>query len=357
MHMSVVLVTGSSGLVGSAVVSEFHERGFTVLGIDNDQRATFFGKQASTQDVTAKNIAKFRNFLHESVDIRDWSALERLFKKYGRQIEAVVHCAAQPSHDWSATDPATDFAINAVGTLNVCELTRSFSPDATIVHMSTNKVYGDSPNKIELEELGTRFEPVRGSPYFSHGIDEKMSIDASMHSPFGVSKASADLIVQEYGRYFEMKTVVLRGGCLTGPLHRGAELHGFLSYLVKCTVWGEKYTVFGYKGKQVRDNIHSRDLASAIWEAYISSGNGEVYNIGGSRFSNVSLLEAVQKVETISARKLDLEMGPNSRKGDHKWYVSDIRKFEVAHPSWRLTVGIDEILEEMVSFESSRKSG
>lgn len=353
--MSVVIVTGSSGLVGAETVRRFHDEGYEIVGIDNNFREVFFGSKAGTSNVAEMQKRDFPNFRHEPVDIRDTEEIRQIFKRFSGSISGVVHCAAQPSHDWSASNPKIDFEVNANGTLNLLEAFREFSPEAVFIFMSTNKVYGDSPNSFPMVEAHSRWELDEISGYSQFGFDEKLSIDGSTHSPFGVSKAAADLMVQEYGRYFGLKTVVFRGGCLTGPLHQGAELHGFLSYLVRCAVWGEEYTVFGYKGKQVRDNIHSRDLVSAFWEAFNDPEAGEVYNIGGSRFANVSVLEAIEAIERRSKRKLGFSIDPGNRKGDHIWYVSDIRKFEVRYPSWKLTLGIEDILREMVEAEEFRR--
>jgi CDP-paratose 2-epimerase len=346
--MSIVIVTGSSGLVGAEAVLRFHSEGLHVIGIDNDMRSKFFGEAASTVHVMQRQSQLLDNFEPVNVDIRDNISLNNVFSNFGSNITGVIHCAAQPSHDWAARDPVLDFEVNAIGTLNMLEQTRKHCPEASFIFMSTNKVYGDSPNNLEFTEQATRYEVSELSPYYANGIDEYMTIDQSLHSLFGVSKASADLMVQEYGRYFGMNTVTLRGGCLTGPLHQGAELHGFLSYLVKCAVRQMPYTIFGHKGKQVRDNIHSRDLVEAFWQIYRNPRSGEVYNIGGSRFSNISMLEAISMIEKRARRKLKYTISDESRLGDHIWYVSDIRKFKNHYPEWDLTIGIEEILDEMV---------
>lgn len=344
--MPVAIVTGSGGLIGSEAVQHFARCGYDVVGLENDMRAGFFGPEASTSHVTARLLADHPEFRSEDVDIRDRDAVERVFREHGTAVELIVHAAAQPSHDWAASDPQTDFGVNANGTLNLLEAARAHCPDAPFVFCSTNKVYGDTPNRLPLRELEKRLE-LPSSHRYHRGIDASMSIDASTHSLFGVSKAAADLLVQEYGRYFEMPTVCFRGGCLTGPQHAGAKLHGFLAYLMKCTVTGTPYTVFGYAGKQVRDNIHSADLVAAF-EAYQRAPRpGAVYNIGGGRFSNCSMLEAIEACERIAARELNWELGPEPRIGDHRWWISDLAPFEADYPDWRPRYGIEDILREM----------
>lgn len=350
-----ILVTGAGGLVGSQAVAYYAEKCEDVIGIDNNMRSYFFGEEGSVES-TIRRLKSNKRYRHFSVDIRDSNEVQRIFQTYGNEIQAVIHCAAQPSHDWASKEPHTDFAINAVGTLNLLEAYRSFCPKASFVFTSTNKVYGDSPNFLPLVERETRWDV--SSEHYAHkfGIDENFGIDASTHSIFGVSKTSADLMVQEYGRYFGLNTVCFRGGCLTGPGHQGAQLHGFLSYLVKCCVNEKKYTVFGYKGKQVRDNIHSHDLVSAF-DHYIKCPRpGEVYNIGGGVFSNVSMIEAIDKVQNLSGKKLDYDISDQSRIGDHVWYVSDLRKFMTHYPTWNVTRRIDDILQEMVSVECEKSS-
>jgi CDP-paratose 2-epimerase len=344
--VSVALVTGSAGLIGSETCKWFHERGFDVVGVDNDLRAWFFGPKASTAGIRAQLEASLPRYRHHAIDIRDADKLREVFTRYGKAIQVVVHTAAQPSHDWAARDPVADFGINAVGTLNLLECTRRFCPEAVFIFTSTNKVYGDMPNRLPLIELETRWEIERSHPCFV-GIDETMSIDQSKHSLFGVSKVAADVLVQEYGRYFGMKTACFRGGCLTGPAHAGAELHGFLAYLMKCCVTGTPYRVFGYKGKQVRDNIHSYDLVAAFWEFSCAPRSGEVYNMGGSRHSNCSMLEAIQLCEQISGRKLKWTYVEESRIGDHIWYISDVRRFQSHYPGWKYRYGFREILKEI----------
>jgi CDP-paratose 2-epimerase len=348
-----IIVTGSAGLIGSETVKHFANDGASVIGIDNDMRAKFFGEEASTGKVRDDLIAKVRGYKHHDIDIRDANALTDLFKKHTPNISAVVHSASQPSHDWAARDPKTDFGINANGTLNMLEAARKFCPEAPFVFLSTNKVYGDTPNRLPLRELSKRWEIEAGHDY-EPGIPESMSIDQTKHSLFGASKAAADLLVQEYGRYFGMPTVSLRGGCLTGPAHAGTELHGFLSYLMVCTVSGRRYRVFGYKGKQVRDNIHSFDLVQAIAHFIRAPRAGEVYNIGGSRHANCSMLEAIELCEAISGQKLSWQYEETNRIGDHIWWISDVRKFQSHYPAWKFRYGLREILEEIYQATSPR---
>jgi len=343
-------VTGAGGLVGSEAVAFFHGQGFEVVGIDNDSRAEFFGKEASTRasvESLEERLPRFSNF---SVDIRASEDLNEIFMKYGSNIKLVIHAAAQPSHDWAARSPIRDFNVNAVGTLNLLEASREYAPESVFIHMSTNKVYGDMPNRLLFKDDGLRITPTDDA-IAQFGFDENLSIDQSTHSIFGVSKASADLMVQEYGRYFGMRTVSFRGGCLTGPGHRGTQLHGFLSYLVKCAVYGVPYTIFGYGGKQVRDNIHSSDLVSSFWNFYKNPGVGRVYNIGGGPESNISVLEAIQRIEEIAGYKIEYSLVPTNRTGDHKWYVSDLRKFKSDYPNWTKVYSTDSILEEMLEAE------
>jgi CDP-paratose 2-epimerase len=341
-----LIVTGSAGLIGSETVRHFSGEGWRVVGIDNDMRAQFFGKEASTRRTRDELIVNVRGYEHHDADIRDAKVINALFKKHSANISAVVHSASQPSHDWAARDPQTDFGVNANGTLNLLEAARKFCPEAPFVFMSTNKVYGDTPNHLPLRELSKRWEIEPGHEY-EPGISESMSIDQTKHSLFGASKAGADLIVQEYGRYFGMPTVSFRGGCLTGPDHAGTELHGFLSYLMICTVIGRRYRVFGYKGKQVRDNIHSFDLVNAIAHFIRAPRAGEVYNIGGSRHSNCSILEAIDLCEEIAGQKLDWQYEETNRIGDHIWWISDVRKFQSHYPQWKFRYGLREILNEI----------
>jgi CDP-paratose 2-epimerase len=351
--MRTIIVTGSAGLIGSETVKRFAEEGARVVGIDNDMRARFFGAEASTKKTRDNLIANVRGYDHHDLDIRDASAVAELFKRYHGKIDAIVHTASQPSHDWAARDPQTDFTVNANGTLNLLEAARIFSPEAPFVFTSTNKVYGDSPNRLPLQELARRWE-IEPRHEYEQGISESMSIDYSKHSLFGTSKAAADLLVQEYGRYFGMPTVSFRGGCLTGPAHAGTELHGFLSYLMICAVSSRSYRVFGYKGKQVRDNIHSFDLVEAFVEFVRAPRSGEVYNIGGSRHSNCSMLEAIELCEDISGRKLSWSYEETNRIGDHIWWISDVGKFQKHYPTWKFRYSLPGILEEIHRAVSER---
>ena len=344
--MPVAIITGAGGLIGSEAVEHFIGEGFDVVGIENDMRASFFGPESSTSHVTERLVSEHSTFNWENADIRDVDAIDRIFREHAGQIELVVHTAAQPSHDWAASAPQVDFGVNANGTLNLLEAARAHCTDAPFVFCSTNKVYGDTPNRLPLQDLEKRLELPEDHPYYK-GIDTSMSIDNCTHSLFGVSKAAADLLVQEYGRYFDMPTVAFRGGCLTGPQHAGAKLHGFLAYLMKCTVTGTPYTVFGYAGKQVRDNIHSADLIAAF-DAYRKAPRAAaVYNIGGGRFSNCSMLEAIEICERVSGLELSWEMGEEPRIGDHRWWISDLAPFEADYPDFKLRYGVEDILQEM----------
>ncbi|UPA22488.1 NAD-dependent epimerase/dehydratase family protein [Candidatus Peribacteria bacterium] len=341
-----ILVTGSAGLIGSEAVKHYCTGSHDVHGIDNDMRKYFFGEGAST-DWNRKQLEQtFPNYTHHTLDIRDLAGLETLFK--AERFDRIIHTAAQPSHDWAAKEPLTDFGVNAQGTLNLLELTRLHSPEAVFIFTSTNKVYGDTPNALPLLELETRYELPMDHPFYK-GIDESMSIDHSTHSVFGASKVAADVMVQEYGKYFGMKTGVFRGGCLTGPSHSGAKLHGFLAYLVLSIAKGQPYTIMGYKGKQVRDNIHSSDVISAF-DAFADNPRcGEAYNIGGTRFSNISMVEAIRKVEALTGNKADVTYTDENRIGDHIWYISDMSKFQSHYPAWKQQYDIDTILEQMVA--------
>jgi len=352
--MKTAIITGSAGLIGSESVRFFADKGFQIVGIDNDMRKVFFGEDASTSWNRDKLKEELRGYEHYDTDIRDKQKIEQLFSKYNGDIELVIHTAAQPSHDWAARDPFTDFTVNANGTLILLEMTRKYCPDAIFIFTSTNKVYGDLPNRLPLIELETRWEIDNGHKYYD-GIDEAMSIDHCKHSLFGASKVAADIMVQEYGKYFGMKTVAFRGGCLTGPAHSGAELHGFLAYVAKCSVQNKKYTIFGYKGKQVRDNIHSNDLIRAFWYFFQKPRVGEVYNIGGSRHSNCSILEAVQMIQELTGNEFKYEVSDHSREGDHLWWISDIRKFKGHYPEWSLKYGIQDIIKEIVEALQERQ--
>ncbi|MFP6581804.1 MAG: NAD-dependent epimerase/dehydratase family protein [Candidatus Hydrogenedentota bacterium] len=345
--MDIAVITGAAGLIGSEAVRFFHEKGYKTVGIDNGMREVFFGEDAST-DWSRKALEKnIPDYTHHSVDIRDREAIEAIFSEYGSDIKIVIHAAAQPSHDWAAKEPYTDFSVNANGTQTMLESTRLYCPDATFIFTSTNKVYGDTPNNLPLIEHELRWEVAPDHPYAAHGIDESMSIDQCKHSLFGVSKVAADVLVQEYGRYFGMKTACFRGGCLTGPGHSGAELHGFLSYLMKCAITKTPYTVFGYKGKQVRDNIHSYDLINMFWHFFQNPREGEVYNAGGSRYSNCSMLEAITMCETMSGNTMDYTLVDENRIGDHIWYVSSVRKFQYHYPDWAYRYTLDDIMQQI----------
>ncbi len=353
--MNIAIVSGSNGLIGSESVSFLADKMDLIIGIDNDQRAYFFGSDASTRWNKAVLESKYPNYKPHNYDIRDYASLETLFKEYGSDIKIIVHTAAQPSHDWAAKEPLTDFTINANGTLNFLELTRNYCPDAVFIFTSTNKVYGDTPNLLPLVELEKRWEIAETHPYYAEGIDEQMSIDHSKHSIFGASKVAADVMVQEYGRYFNMKTAVFRGGCLTGPQHSGAQLHGFLSYLMKCAITGQQYTIFGYKGKQVRDNIHAWDLVNMFWNFYEAPRRGgEVYNAGGGRFSNCSMLEAIEICEKITDKKMNYQYTDDNRSGDHIWYISDVSRFKAHYPGWDYKYSLETTMEQIFMHLKSR---
>lgn len=346
--MNIAVITGSAGLIGSEAAKFFHSKGLEILGIDNNLRKYFFGEDGST-NWNRKELQKtLKHYKHIDIDIRDQGAIDNLFKTHGKNIALVIHTAAQPSHDWAAKEPLTDFSINANGTLNILEATRKYCSDATIIFTSTNKVYGDLPNALPLIENETRWELDETHAYAEFGIDESMSIDQSKHSLFGVSKVAADVMAQEYGRYFGLKTGIFRGGCLTGPAHSGAELHGFLAYLVKCAITGRPYTIFGYKGKQVRDNIHSYDLINSFWYFFKKPKVAAVYNMGGSRFSNCSMLEAIDTVQEMSGYKLNYSISEEARSGDHIWWISDVRKFQTDYPDWKFKYNLESILEDIL---------
>lgn len=345
--MSVIIITGSAGLIGAEAVSFFAEKGFEIVGVDNDMRRYFFGEDAGTGWSRRRLEERFSSYRHVEADIRDQDAMERLFAHHGRSVALVIHTAAQPSHDWAAREPFTDFTVNANGTLNLLEMTRRHCPDAPFIFTSTNKVYGDTPNRLPLVETETRWELDPEHPFAEHGIDESMSVDQTLHSLFGASKVAADVLVQEYGRYFGLKTACFRGGCLTGPGHSGAELHGFLAYLVKCAVTDTPYTVYGYQGKQVRDNIHSFDLVNAFWHVFRNPRPGQVYNIGGGRASNCSMIEAIAMTEHLTGRPMRWSYNETNRVGDHVWWISDIRKFMAHYPGWSITRGVDRIIGEI----------
>jgi CDP-paratose 2-epimerase len=352
--MPTAIVTGSGGLIGSESVCHLVEAGYDVVGLENDMRARFFGPDASTAHTTEALVRRYpHEFRSLETDIRDADAVNRAFGERAGEIEVVIHTAAQPSHDWAASDPQTDFAVNANGTLNLLEAARTHAQDATFVFCSTNKVYGDLPNELPLVELECRLELPEGHRYH-RGIDTTMSIDRSTHSLFGVSKAAADLLVQEYGRYFQMPTVCFRGGCLTGPNHAGTQLHGFLSYLMRCTMTGDPYTVFGYEGKQVRDNIHAADLVEAFAAFHSAPRPGAVYNIGGGRRSNCSMLEAIQLCQEVVGRELDWTLGEENRIGDHRWWISDLEPFRRDYPGWDIAHDVPDILREIYERNAER---
>lgn len=345
--MEIGIVTGSAGLIGSEAVRFFAKKNFKIIGIDNNMRKVFFGEEASTEENKKKLQEEIPRYIHYDIDIRERQKIEKLFKEYSTDIKLIIHTAAQPSHDWAAKDPFTDFTINANGTLLLLEMTRIHCPQAVFIFTSTNKVYGDNPNYLPLVELETRWELDEKHPYCKNGIDETMSVDQTMHSLFGASKLAADSLVQEYGKYFGMKTVCFRGGCLTGPRHKGTMLHGFLHYLVKCAIEGREYTIFGYKGKQVRDNIHSYDLVNAFYHFYQNPRIGEVYNIGGSRYSNCSMIEAISLCEKNTGKKINYVYVDKPRMGDHIWWISDIGKFKSHYPEWKLTYNVEDIIQEI----------
>jgi CDP-paratose 2-epimerase len=345
--MSVAVITGSAGLIGSEASRHFAGAGLDVVGVDNDMRRRFFGDDASTRFQRSRLKRELAGrYRHVSADVRDARRIDRLFRRFGKHVALVIHTAAQPSHDWAAKAPRTDFAVNANGTINLLEATRRHAPDAVFIFTSTNKVYGDSPNRLPLVERETRWEIDPTHPY-AGGIREDMSIDQTLHSVFGASKVAADVMVQEYGRYFGMRTVCFRGGCLTGPNHAATKLHGFLGYLVKCAAVGAPYSVFGYGGKQVRDNIHSHDLIRAFDHVFRAPRVGEVYNIGGGRFSNCSMLEAIRLCEQITGRPMNWSYTDANRKGDHIWWISDVAKFMSHYPTWRLSYDVPRICREI----------
>jgi CDP-paratose 2-epimerase len=351
--LSTILITGSAGLIGSEATRHFHGLGWDVVGVDNDMRQVFFGAEASTQWMSDRLSSDLPGYRHHSLDIRDAAAMDALVRDIANDLKLVIHTAAQPSHDWAAKEPHTDFSVNAVGTLNILEAVRQHAPDAVVLFTSTNKVYGDTPNRLPLLELEKRYELPTDHEYF-RGIPVEMTIDHSTHSLFGVSKVAADLLVQEYGRYFGMRTVTFRGGCLTGPGHSGTELHGFLAYLMKCAATGRHYTIYGYKGKQVRDNIHSADLVSAFEHAGTDPRPGAVYNIGGGRDSNCSMLEAIALCQEITGRELSWSYAEDNRIGDHQWWVSDLAPFRADYPGWKLEYDVPAILREISEANAER---
>jgi len=348
--MKKILVTGSSGLIGSEVCKFFHDKGFKIFGMDNNQRAVFFGPQGDTRWNQYRLQNTLKNFIHLEEDIRNRESILDIFKKI--KPDLIVHTAAQPSHDRAAAIPFDDFDTNAVGTLNLLEASRQFSADSPFIHMSTNKVYGDAPNAIKLKELDSRWE--YDDPKYVNGISENFTIDQSKHSLFGASKVAADVIVQEYGRYFNMPTCCLRGGCLTGPNHSGVQLHGFLSYLMKCNLEQKEYTIFGYKGKQVRDNIHSHDVVNFIWEFSKNPKYAEVYNLGGGKNNSCSLLEAFKKAEDVTGKAMNYVYSDINREGDHICYYSDLSKIRSHYPNWEITKNLEEIFTDIANSWTDR---
>lgn len=353
--MKVVIITGSAGLIGSQACDFFSSKGYKIIGIDNDMRSYFFGEGSSTKESLLSLKSKINDYEHYSVDIRSYDELDVIFKKYSTDIDIVIHTAAQPSHDWAANEPLTDFSINATGTMNMLEVTRLNCPNATFIFTSTNKVYGDTPNKSPyIQEIETRWECFDDLGKLT-SIDETMSIDNTKHSVFGASKVAADVMCQEYGKYFNMNVGIFRGGCLTGPNHAGAELHGFLSYLVKCIINDKPYTIFGYKGKQVRDNIHSLDLVNMFWEFHKNPKKGEVYNVGGGRDNSTSILEAIDTINKIAGTNWkNYTISEENRIGDHIWYISDLSKFKKDYPNWDISISLDETIQQMVEFEKNK---
>ena len=344
--MSIVLITGSCGLVGSESVEFFYKKGFVILGIDNNSRKEFFGETASINWKKNELIKKYKYYRHFNLDIRKYKPLERIFKKYKNKISLIIHAAAQPSHDYAKTKINLDFEINAIGTLNLLELTKKYCFKVPFIFMSTNKVYGDNPNKLSLIEKKKRWE-VNNRKYWN-GIDENFSIDNCTHSFFGVSKSYGDLLVQEYGKNIGLKTVTFRAGCITGSNHSGAKLHGFLSFLVKSCLKNKKYSIIGHKGKQVRDNIHSSDLINCFWEFYKKPTSGEIYNIGGGRYSNCSILEAIEIIEKELSIKIKKKFVKKSRVGDHIWYISNNKKFMKKYPKWKQKFNIRRIILDLI---------
>jgi CDP-paratose 2-epimerase len=351
--LSVAVITGSAGLIGSEAAAYFSAKGLDVVGIDNDMRAKFFGPEASTAWMKDRLLREVPRYKHHDTDIRDEAGIDRIFASIGADVRLVIHAAAQPSHDWAAREPATDFTVNANGTLVLLEATRRRAPDAVFIFTSTNKVYGDRPNQLPFVERESRWELPNGHPYY-RGISEEMSIDSSLHSLFGASKVAADVLVQEYGRYFGMRTACFRGGCLTGPNHSGAQLHGFLAYLLKCAVTRTPYAVFGYKGKQVRDNIHSADLIRAFDHFFEKPRAGAVYNIGGGRHSHCSMLEAIHLAEELTGQKITWHYEEKARKGDHIWWISDLAWFQSHYPEWKVTYDVPAILREILEANRER---
>nr|WKN36973.1 NAD-dependent epimerase/dehydratase family protein [Tunicatimonas sp. TK19036] len=345
--MDIAIVTGSGGLIGSEAVRFMSSRFDKVIGIDNNLRSYFFGEDGSVSWNISRIKEKYSNYQHKDTDIRNAEDLEKIFQEYQQDIKLIIHTAAQPSHDWAAKDPVLDFQVNANGTLNLLEMTRKYVPKAVFIFTSTNKVYGDRPNFLPLVEQENRYEIDASHLFFENGIDETMSIDNTKHSVFGASKVAADVMAQEYGKYFGMNVGIFRGGCLTGPNHSGAQLHGFLSYLMKCAITRKEYTIFGYKGKQVRDNIHSADLINMFWSFYRNPRQGEVYNAGGGRHANCSILEAIALAEDITGNKFSYQYADQNRKGDHIWWISDVSKFKNHYPDWDWQYRLEDTMREI----------
>jgi CDP-paratose 2-epimerase len=354
--LSIAIITGAAGLVGSEAVAYFASLGMEIVGIDNGMRAEFFGKEGSTDWVRDRLIKTVPSYRHYEVDIRDSEGISQIFGRYRNDVALIIHTAAQPSHDWAASNPTVDLTVNVNGTSVLLEATRKFAPDAVFIFMSTNKVYGDLPNYLPFTELDTRWEIASSHSYYRKGVPETMSVDRSMHSLFGASKLAADVLVQEYGRYFGMKTACFRGGCLTGPNHSGTQLHGFLAYLMKCAFTGTPYTIFGYRKKQVRDNIHSADLICAFHEFFERPRIAEVYNIGGGRESNCSMLEAIAACEEITGKEVESRYLEENRRGDHIWWISDISHFRNQYPGWKIRYDVRQILQEIFEFNRERWS-
>lgn len=344
--MKKILITGSSGLVGSECVHFFYLKKFKVYALDNDLRGKFFGKESSTLPIKRFQKENYNNITFLNQNLLNYKFLEDLFKN--NKFDLIIHAAAQPSHDWSAQDPILDYKVNALATVYLLDLTRKYSSNSVFIHISTNKVYGDTPNSLKgLKELKKRYEVFNKGRLYS--INEKMSIDNSKHSPFGASKTSADIIAQEYGKYFGIKTGIFRCGCITGPNHQGAELHGFLSYLTKCIVQNRSYNIYGYKGKQVRDNIHAKDLVNMFWHFYLNPERGEVYNAGGGRSNSISILEAIDLIKNIASSKWNkFYVKKEERSGDHIWYITDDRKFKKKYPTWNLEYSNQDIVTQII---------
>ena len=346
--MSVLIITGSGGLVGAESVKFFSKKFSKIIGIDNDMRSYFFGKSASVRKNISFIKSHFKNYRHYEIDIRNYKKLHEIFKKYNNKISFIIHSAAQPSHDWAAKEPLVDYAINSTGTLNILENLRLKCPNAKLAYLSTNKVYGDRPNTLPIQETKERYELKKNNKYYKKGINETMNIDDCKHSLFGAGKLASDIYCQEYIKYFKLKIGIFRAGCLTGPLHKGAELHGFLSYLIKIAKEKKTYKIFGYKGKQVRDNIHSQDVASALWEFYKTKNNSGIYNLGGERKNSCSILEIINTLRKKYNINLKYKTIKTNRSGDHIWYISDMTKFKRKHKNWKRKKSLNQIIEEML---------